>query len=78
MDVYCDSQSAIHLAENQVTHARTKHIKVKFHKIRQMVEDGDIHLWKIGAADNPADMLTKPVPLNKFRHCLNLIGVRSI
>ena len=78
VDVYCDSQSAIHLAENQVTHARTKHIKVKFHKIRQMVEDGDIHLRKIGTADNPADMLTKPVPLSKFRHCLNLIGVRSI
>ena len=78
VDVHCDSQSAIHLAENQVIHGRTKHIKVKFHKIRQLVEEGDINLLKIGTKDNPADMLTKGVPLDKFKHCLDLIGVCSI
>ena len=78
VDVYCDSQSAIHLAENQVTHNRTKHIHVRFHKIRQLVEDGDIQLLKVGTEDNPADMLTKSVPLSKFKHCLDLIGVGRI
>ena len=47
VDIYCDGQSAIHLAENQVTHVRTNHIKVKFYKICQMVEDGYIHLLKL-------------------------------
>ncbi|KAL6177637.1 hypothetical protein ACLB2K_049162 [Fragaria x ananassa] len=71
VDIHCDGQSVIHLAENQVTHARTKHIRVRYHKIRQMVEDGDIQLLKIGTEDNPVNMLTKAVPLSKFKHwCL--------
>ncbi|KAF5951571.1 hypothetical protein HYC85_009515 [Camellia sinensis] len=59
--VFCDSQSAICLAKNQVHHARTKHIDVRFHFIREIVNEGDILLQKIGTADNPADMLTKVV-----------------
>ncbi|CAL8991208.1 unnamed protein product, partial [Prunus brigantina] len=61
VDVHCDSQSAIYLAKNQVHHARTKHIDVRFHFVREIIDEGDILLQKIGTADNPADMLTKPV-----------------
>ena len=57
--VYYDSQSAIHLAKNQVHHSRTKHIDVRFHFIREILEEGDILLQKISTAENPADMLTK-------------------
>ncbi|CAL9007073.1 unnamed protein product, partial [Prunus brigantina] len=63
VDVHCDSQSAIYLAKNQVHHARTKHIDVRFHFVREIIDEGDILLQKIGTADNPADMLTKPVSL---------------
>ena len=35
MVLHCDSQSAIHLAKNQVYHARTKHIVVQYHKIKE-------------------------------------------
>ncbi|KAM2004372.1 hypothetical protein ACFX15_027830 [Malus domestica] len=78
VDVHCDSQSAIHLAKNQVHHARTKHIDVRFHFVREIIDEGDILLQKIGTADNPADMLTKPVSLLKFKHCLDLIGICKI
>ena len=44
--VYCDSQSAIHLAKNQVHHSRTKHIDVCFHFIREILEEEDILLQK--------------------------------
>ncbi|KAH9771354.1 Integrase catalytic domain-containing protein [Citrus sinensis] len=59
INVYCDSQSAIHLTKNQVYHARTKHIDVRFHFVREIVDDGKILLQKIKTAENPADMLTK-------------------
>ncbi|KAM1671634.1 hypothetical protein ACFXTN_036619 [Malus domestica] len=65
VDVHCDNQSAIHLAKNQVHHARMKHIDVRFHFVREIIDEGDILLQKIGTADNPADMLTKPVSLHK-------------
>ena len=73
--VYCDSQSAIHLAKNQVYHSRTKHIDVRFHFIREILDEGDILLQKIGTEDNPADMLTKVVTGIKFQHCLELINI---
>ncbi|CAL8994262.1 unnamed protein product, partial [Prunus brigantina] len=38
VDVHCDSQSAIYLAKNQVHHARTKHIDVRFHFVREIID----------------------------------------
>ncbi|KAG8484503.1 hypothetical protein CXB51_023752 [Gossypium anomalum] len=43
-NVYCDSQSAIHLAKNQVYHARTKHIAVQFHFAKEIIDEGKICL----------------------------------
>ncbi|KAK9209735.1 hypothetical protein WN944_002103 [Citrus x changshan-huyou] len=57
--VFCDNQSAIFLAKNQTYHARTKHIDVKYHYVREIIEGGDVLLKKIETKDNPSDMLTK-------------------
>jgi hypothetical protein len=73
--LYCDSQSAIYLAKNQVYHARTKHIDVRFHKIRELVATGELLIEKIHTSENAADMLTKPITADKFKHCLDLINV---
>jgi hypothetical protein len=75
VSLYCDSQSAIYLAKNQVYHARTKHIDVRFHKIRELVATGELLLEKIHTSENAADMLTKPITADKFKHCLDLINV---
>ncbi|GKD96258.1 hypothetical protein Tco_1380155, partial [Tanacetum coccineum] len=76
--VHCDSQSAIHLSRNQVYHERTKHIDVRYHFIREVISEGVVYVRKIRTTDNPADMLIKPVTTNKFKHCLDLVGVREI
>ena len=67
--VFCDSQSAIHLTKNTMYHERTKHIDVRYHFVRDIVSQGAIVVNKIATTENPADMLTKPVPFNKFKHC---------
>uniref|UniRef100_A0A2N9IGQ9 CCHC-type domain-containing protein n=1 Tax=Fagus sylvatica TaxID=28930 RepID=A0A2N9IGQ9_FAGSY len=72
------SPSAIYLAKNQVYHARTKHIDVRFHKIRELIVTGDIVLEKVHTSENAADMLTKPVTTAKFKHCLDLVNVSSL
>ena len=59
--ISCDSQSAIRLAKNPTFHARTKHIDVQFHFVRDMVEDGKVNLEKVDTAKNVADALTKLV-----------------
>jgi hypothetical protein len=76
--VFCDSQSAIHLTKNQMYHERTKHIDVRYHFLREVVTQGDITVKKIAMTENPADMLTKPLPILKFKHCLGLIGICSL
>ncbi|KAE8693888.1 putative pentatricopeptide repeat-containing protein [Hibiscus syriacus] len=46
VQLLCDNQSAIHLAKNQVYRARTKHIDVRFHKIRELVASGEVLFQK--------------------------------
>ena len=66
------------MAKNQVYHARTKHINVRFHKVRKLIVTGDIVLEKVHTSENTVDMLTKPVTTAKFKHCLDLVDVRSL
>ena len=78
VQMHCDSQSAIYLAKNQVYHARTKHIDVRFHKIREFIVTRDIIMEKVYTLENAVDMLTKPVTVAKFKHCLDLVNVSSL
>ncbi|GAA0144157.1 transmembrane signal receptor [Lithospermum erythrorhizon] len=59
---------------DQVHHERTKHIDVRYHFLRS---EKRIKVNKVGTADNPVDMFTKPVPQSKFQHCLNLLNIQS-
>ncbi|KAE8681319.1 hypothetical protein F3Y22_tig00111330pilonHSYRG00089 [Hibiscus syriacus] len=77
VQLLCDNQSAIHLAKNQVYRARTKHIDVRFHKIRELVASGEVLFQKVHTDENAADMFTKPVTTDKFKHCLDLLNVSS-
>jgi len=53
-----DSMSA-YLAKNQVYHARTKHIDVRFHFVGEILDEGDIELQKIHTNENPAIYLPR-------------------
>ena len=70
--------SAIYLAKKQVYHARTKHIDVRFHFVREILDEVDIELLKIHTSENPADMLTKVVLGVKFAHCKALLHVLHV
>ncbi|MCO5549071.1 hypothetical protein L7F22_002537 [Adiantum nelumboides] len=74
-ELSCDSQSAIQLAKNPVFHLKTKHIDVKYHFIRKVIEDKQIQLVKIHAMDNHADLLTKGLSSESFVHCRELFGM---
>jgi len=78
LKINCDSMSAIYLAKNQVYHARTKHIDVRFHFIREILDEGDIELLKVHTKENPADMLTKTVSGVKFIHCKGMLHILSV
>jgi hypothetical protein len=73
--IFCDSRSAICLAKNPTFHARTKHIDIQYHFVRDMVEDGKVNLENVGTLENVADALTKPTDTTKFRWCTNSMGL---
>lgn len=54
---------------------REQHVDVKYHYVRDIVEQGTLKVCKISTHDNPADMLTKPVPVAKFELCSDLVGI---
>jgi hypothetical protein len=75
INLFSDSQSAIYLTKDQMFHARTKHIEIKYHYVRDEIEKGKLKVCKISTHNNPTDMLTKSVPVAKFELCSGLVGI---
>ena len=75
--LHCDSQSAIHLAKNSVFHSRIKHLQVRYHFIRSLLENGMIYLEKISGSQHPADMLTKAVTIEQLKLFATSIGLQE-
>ena len=75
VELFSDSQSAIHLIENQVYSSRTKHIDVRGFFLILEEERSKIKLLNVSTLDNPSDMMTKSLPKDKFEHCSNLISL---
>jgi Reverse transcriptase (RNA-dependent DNA polymerase) len=71
--LYGDNQSALKLVANPEFHARSKHIDVQYHCVRELVEDGIVSVDYIPTADMIADCLTKP--LKKTKLAANLISL---
>ncbi|XP_038984427.1 secreted RxLR effector protein 161-like [Phoenix dactylifera] len=73
--LFCDNKSAIAIGKNPISHDRTKHIAIKYHFIREAIENGEIQLKYCKSEEQLADILTKALPKNKFCYLRNLIGV---
>ena len=74
----CDSQSAIHLGKNPTFHSRSKHIDVRYHWIRDVLDARLLELAKVHTDDNGADMMTKALPRGKFEACCEIAGLAVI
>jgi hypothetical protein len=73
--LFCDNQSVMYLTKDQMFHERTKRIDVKYYYVREVITEGRLKVSKISTHDNPADMMTKPIPVAKFELCSSLIGI---
>ena len=72
--VHCYSQSVIHLTKDHKYHKQMKYFDMRYYNIRQWnIDDKVIDLVKISIKKNPADMMTKIIPVEKFRASLNFI-----
>ena len=57
--VNVDNIGAIYLAKNATTSKRTKHVDIRYHFVRECIEDGIIKIIFVKSADNDSDVMTK-------------------
>ncbi|XP_023909475.2 cysteine-rich receptor-like protein kinase 26 [Quercus suber] len=74
MPLHCDNQSAIHLAENPKFYARTKHVEVHYHFVREKVLQGKIKMCQTKTKDQVADIFTKGLNATKFANFGKQLG----
>jgi hypothetical protein len=71
-----DSQSAMKLARNPEYHDKTKHIDIRHHYIRWLVESEQITLEHLPDVEQPADLLTKSVVKDNFLKKREIMGMQ--
>ncbi|KAG2758696.1 hypothetical protein Pcac1_g29199 [Phytophthora cactorum] len=75
--IYEDNQGSIALAKNPEFHKRTKHIDIRYHFVREKVEDGQVVLQYVSTTDMLADIMTKPIPATQFGVLRNKLGIQA-
>ncbi|KAK9927639.1 hypothetical protein M0R45_024815 [Rubus argutus] len=73
----CDNKSAIAMSKNPVYHSRAKHIALKYHYIRDAVEENQVDIVYCNTEDQVADIFTKALARERFVYLRGLLGVKQ-
>ncbi|GKA54000.1 hypothetical protein Tco_0752949 [Tanacetum coccineum] len=76
--LYCDNKNVIALCCNNVQHSRFMHIDVRYHFIKEQVENGIVELYFVRTEYQLADIFTKPLPRDRFNFLIEKLGMRSM
>nr|GEZ71557.1 retrovirus-related Pol polyprotein from transposon TNT 1-94 [Tanacetum cinerariifolium] len=75
--MYCDNKSAIALCCNNVQHSRSKHINIRYHFIKEQVENGVIEIYFVNTEYQLADLFTKALGRDRIEFLNTKLGMRS-
>ncbi|KAL8091488.1 hypothetical protein AgCh_033921 [Apium graveolens] len=75
--IYCDNQSATAMKGNPVQHSMTKRISIRYHFIREHVDEGTVELHFVPTDQQLADIFTKPLCVATFTRLVNELGMVS-
>ncbi|GKF73214.1 hypothetical protein Tco_0219546 [Tanacetum coccineum] len=75
--MYYDNKSVVSLCCNNVQHSRSKHIDIRFHFIKEKVENGVVDLYFVNTGYQLADIFTKALCRERIEFLFNKLGMRS-
>ncbi|GJR80426.1 retrovirus-related pol polyprotein from transposon TNT 1-94 [Tanacetum coccineum] len=76
--LYCDNKSAIALCCKNVQHSRAKHIDVRYHVIKEQVENEIVELYFVRTEYQLADIFPNPLPRERLNFLIEKLGIRSM
>ena len=71
-----DNRGAIALTKNTRDHGKVKHIDIRHHYIRELVQSGTITMEQVASADNLADLFTKTLPRDHHHRLLDALNIK--
>lgn len=78
LKISCDNRSALKLAENPTFHARSKHIDIRHHFVRDVLRDKRVIIEYVPTDKQVADFLTKGLSKTKHSHCVDSSGLQFV
>ena len=75
MTLFCDNLSAINISKSPIQHSRTKHIDIRHHFIRELVEEKIVALEHVATELQLADIFTKALNANQFENFRGKLGI---
>ena len=76
--LYCDNTNAINISKNLVMHAKTKNIAIKYHYLRELVEDKKVKMEYVNTKEQIADIFTKPLPKDAHEYLRGKLRVITL
>ena len=76
--LYCDNASAINISKNLVMHAKIKHIAIKYHYVKDLVEDKEVKIEYVNSKEKIVDIFTKPLPKDAYEYLRGKLGATPL
>jgi hypothetical protein len=73
--IHFNNQSCLNISENPLFHDKSKHIEIKYHYIRDMVQRKTVHVQYLSTREKIANLFTKPLSKTKFEYFCERLGL---
>ena len=73
--IYCDNTSAINISKNPVMNSKKKYIGIKYHFLREFMQDKEVRLEYVNTKKQSVDIFTKPLPKDDLLYLRGKLGV---
>ena len=75
MILYCDDKSSTNISKNPMMHTKTKHIAIKYHYLRELVQDKEVKMEYVNTKEKIVDIFTKALRKDAHEYLRDKLGV---